>query len=205
MHQIVFIVDDDDELRSAVAELLQSVGLAVECFASGAAFLERDLTDANGCILVDVRMPAMNGLELQQHLLSGGNQLPVVFVTGHGDLKMGVAAMKFGAFDFISKPFHEQDLIDLVHSALAFERNGRAKRVGTAAARRRYATLDQREIFIMSRVVTGSLNKTISAELGLSEISVKLIRRRVMDKMEATSLADLVRIAHSIKPHWSGS
>ena len=155
MHQIVFMVDDDDELRTVVAELLQSVGLAVECFDSGAAFLERDLSDTNGCVLVDVRMPAMNGLELQQQLLSRGNQLPLVFVTGHGDLKMGVAAMKFGAFDFISKPFHEQDLIDLVHSALAFERNGRAKRTGIAEARRCYDTLDQREIFVMSRSSLG--------------------------------------------------
>ena len=115
---------------------------------------------------------------------------------------MGVTAMKLGAFDFIAKPFHEQDMIDLVHSALAFERRGRAKRVGIAEARRRYARLDQREIFVMSRVVSGSLNKTISAELGLSEITVKLIRRRVMDKMEAISLADLVRLAHSIRPGW---
>ena len=109
----------------------------MECFDGGTAFLERDLSEANGCVLVDVRMPTMNGLELQQQLLSIGNQLPLIFVTGHGDLKMGVAAMKFGAFDFIAKPFHEQDLIDLVHAALAFERNGRAKRLGVAAARRR--------------------------------------------------------------------
>lgn len=198
MHQTVFIVDDDNDLRSAIAELLQSVGLIVECFGSGAAFLDRDLSDANGCVLVDVRMPVMNGLELQQQLAARGNQLPLIFVTGHGDLKMGVAAMKVGAFDFITKPFHEQDLIDLVHAALAVEREGRADRVRMAEARRRYATLDQREIFVMNRVVAGGLNKVISAELGLSEITVKLIRRRVMDKMDAESLADLVRIAHSI-------
>ena len=130
MQQTVFVVDDDDELRSIVAELLLSVGLAVECFDSAAAFLERDLSDTNGCVLVDVRMPAMNGLELQQQLLSRGDQLPLIFVTGHGDLKMGIAAMKFGAYSISSRSrFHEQDLIDLVHSALAFERNGRAERV----------------------------------------------------------------------------
>ncbi len=200
MHQIVFVVDDDDDLRSAIAELLQSVGLSVECFDGGAAFLERDLSDVGGCVLVDVRMPVMNGLELQQRLSANGTTLPLIFVTGHGDLKMGVAAMKLGAFDFIAKPFHEQDMIDLVHAALAFEREGRTKRLEVARARRCYATLDQREIFVMNRIVAGGLNKVISGELGLSEITVKLIRRRIMDKMEANSLADLVRIAHLADP-----
>lgn len=193
--QTVFVVDDDDAVRDSLAMLLRSVGLQVEAFDSGIAFLERYRPDFTGCIVLDIRMPKMSGLEVQQRLRESGSRLPVIFITGHGDIPMAVQAIKEGAADFIQKPFRDQDLLDRIHSALAEDtrlRSADSQRSGLAAC---YASLTEREREVMGMVVAGKANKVIALDLNLSQRTVEIHRARVMEKMEARSLADLVKMA----------
>ena len=191
----VFIVDDDDNVRRALEILIRSVGLEVEAFASGQEFLRRDPPDRPACLVADVRMPGMSGLELQQELARAGLSMPIIFMTGHGTVPMSVRAMKAGAVDFLQKPVDEQQLLDVIHQAL--ERGAREKEelARRAEIQAHLDTLTAREREVFELVVTGMLNKQIAAELGASEKTIKVHRARVMQKMQADSLADLVRMA----------
>ena len=192
---VVFVIDDDAAARSAIESLLQSVGRRVETFGSASEFLEREPPDGPSCLVLDVRLPGMSGIELQRHLTSNGVNVPIIFITGHGDIPMSVEAMKAGAMEFLTKPFRGQQLLDAIHAAI--ERN-RATREGEAQLedlRRRVDTLTPREREVMQRVIAGLLNKQIAAELGASERTIKIHRANVMRKMGAESLPDLVRMA----------
>jgi two-component system response regulator FixJ len=193
--QTVFVVDDDDAVRDSLAMLLRSVGLQVEAFDSGIAFLERYRADMSGCIVLDIRMPKMSGLEVQQQLRERGGRLPVIFITGHGDIPMAVQAIKEGAADFIQKPFRDQDLLDRIHSALAEDTRLRSEDTQRSGLATHYASLTEREREVMGMVVAGKANKVIALDLNLSQRTVEIHRARVMEKMEARSLADLVKMA----------
>ena len=190
----VYIVDDDDAVRSSLRLLIRSVGLPAEAHASAQDFLAAyDPRDA-GCLLLDVRMPGMSGLDLQQELNRRGATIPVVFITGHGDVPMAVEAMQQGAFDFLQKPFRDQDLLDRVHRALARDAESRARLAERAGIRARLATLTPRELEVMDLITRGKANKVIGAELGVSQRTVEIHRAHVMEKMHASSLAELVRM-----------
>lgn len=193
--QTVFVVDDDDAVRDSMTMLLRSVGLPVEAFSSGIAFLERYRPELTGCIVLDIRMPKMSGLEVQQRLREIGARLPVIFITGHGDIPMAVQAIKEGAADFIQKPFRDQDLLDRIHSALAEDSRLRSEDTHRASLTACYASLTEREREVMGMVVAGKANKVIALDLNLSQRTVEIHRARVMEKMEARSLADLVKMA----------
>ena len=195
---IVYIVDDDAPLRESLMNLLRSMGLRVAAFASAQEFLRSPRPDGPSCLVLDVRLPGLSGLELQQRLAEADLAMPIIFITGHGDIPMSVQAMKAGAVDFLSKPFRDQDLLDAVHQALARDRHARAQRAERAALRRRFEALTPRQRDVMARMVAGLLNKQIAGELGTSEATVKTHRKQVMAKMRAESLADLIRIADQL-------
>jgi FixJ family two-component response regulator len=192
---VVFVIDDDPSMRGALEDLVGSVGLQVQAFASPQDFLQSKLPDAPGCLVLDVRLPGMGGLTFQKELARLGVALPVIFITGHGDIPMSVRAMKAGAVEFLTKPFHDQELLDAIHTAIERDRERRREAVLVAELRERYATLTERERQIMTLVVVGRANKQIAAELNLSEMTVKVHRGQVTRKMHAGSLPELVRMA----------
>lgn len=195
IHQTVFVIDDDDAVRDALGMLIRSIGLEVELFPSALAFLENHGAERRGCLLVDIRMPGMSGLDLQEELLARGSCLPIIFITGHGDVRMAVRAMRRGAFDFLLKPFHDQELLDRIHHALRLDLDRHDEQAALQDIQERLDTLTLREQQVMILVVEGLPNKVIASKLGLSQRTVELHRAKVMDKMQATSLAQLVRIA----------
>jgi len=192
---VVFVVDDDPSMRRSLETLLRSVGHEVRVFSSAQEFMQAERPDAPGCLVLDVRLPGMSGLTFQQELAKAGVSLPVIFVTGHGDVPMTVRAMKAGAVEFLTKPFDDQVLLDAVHSAIERDRARRRDAASLAALRARYDELTEREKQVMKHVVAGRVNKQIAAELGLSVVTVKVHRGQVMRKMLAKSVAELVRMA----------
>ena len=192
---VVFVIDDDPSMRLALEDLVSTVGLEVRAFAAPQEFLQSKRLDAPGCLVLDVRLPGMSGLTFHKELANEGVALPVIFITGHGDIPMSVRAMKAGAVEFLSKPFHDQDLLDAIHTAIEQDRKRRLQATRVAELRERFATLTERERQIMSLVVIGRANKQNAAELTLSEMTVKVHRGQVMRKMHARSLPELVRMA----------
>lgn len=190
----VFIVDDDQAIRHAMELLMRSVGLDFEIYHSGDDFLAAYSADKPGCLVLDIRMPGLGGLELQEKLMEMGSSLPIIFITGHGDVPMAVEAMQKGAVDFIQKPFRDQDLLDRISEALKTDQERRSEREEHAEVQSRINKLTKREREVLDLVVTGKPNKVIAYELGVSQRTVEIHRARVMEKMQARSLADLVRM-----------
>lgn len=196
--QVVFVIDDDASMRDAVSRLLNAVGLTVQTFASAREFLAGRLPDVPGCAVLDVRLPGLSGLDLQREMVERGIHIPVIFITGHGDIPMSVQAMKAGAVEFLTKPFRDQDLLDAVRSGIQLDRQGRKERAELAELRDGLRQLTPREREVMSLVVAGLLNKQIAVRLGTSEKTIKIHRSHVMQKMRADSLADLVRMSQKL-------
>ena len=192
---VVFVVDDDPSMRRALESLLRSVGHEVRLFSSAPEFMQAARGDTPACLVLDVRLPGMSGLAFQQELTKAGIALPIIFITGHGDVPMTVRAMKAGAAEFLTTPFDDQVLLDAVHAAIERDRARRREDAGLATMRARYEELTERERQVMSHVVAGWVNKRIAGELGLSVVTVKVHRGQVMRKMQAKSVADLVRMA----------
>ena len=191
---VVFVVDDDPSVREALASLVGSVALRVECFASAAEFLHRRPTDNPSCLVLDVRMPGLSGLELQQRLAHREHRIPIIFISAHGDIPMAVRAMKEGAVEFLPKPFREEELLSAIRTALDRDVAALAERAEILRIRARYARLTVRQCQILAQIVEGKLNKQIAAQLGLSENTVKVHRHRIMEKMGAGSVAKLTRM-----------
>lgn len=196
---VVVVIDDDGAVRAALKELLESVGLKVILFQSAADFLESTVPDTTCCMVLDVRMPAMSGLKLQEELARAEVQVPIVFITGHGNIAMAVRAMKAGAIDFLTKPFSDQDLLDAVFAALERDRARRVQEESISTLREHFNSLSAREKEVLSRVAAGRLNKQIAAELGVSEVMVKVHRANGMRKMHAKSVAEMVRMTDLLR------
>lgn len=196
---IVFIVDDDSSVRSSLKFLLSTVGLQVESFASADAFLRKELPDVPSCLVLDVRLPGLSGLDFQHELAAKSIHIPIVFLTGHGDIPMSVRAMKSGAVEFLTKPFRDQDLLDAVRIALERDRARREQDRDLLTLQQRFDTLTSREQEVISMVVSGMLNKQIADRLGTAESTVKVQRSRAMEKMRAESLVDLIRMIEKVK------
>ena len=197
----IFIVDDDPSVRESTELMLKSVGFHVKTFVSAQEFLKANLQEGPGCLILDVRMPGMSGLDLQEKLVSAKTPLPVIFITGHGTVPMSVRAMKAGAVDFLQKPFEEQDLLDAINRAITQQRERKSKRDEADQLQQHLKALTPREYEVFSLLVTGMSNKEIAHKLGTSERTVKAHRAQIMEKMNAGSLADLVRFAEKLKTH----
>ena len=195
---IVFVIDDDASMRRALTNLFQSVGLGVEVFGSAPEMLQSKLPDVPGCLVLDIRLPGLSGLDFQTELAKSNIHIPIIFMTGHGDIPMTVRAMKGGAVDFLTKPFRDQDMLDAVLTAIGRDRNRREAEAIVANLKGLFETLTSREREVMALVASGLMNKQIAAELGLAEITVKIHRGHIMKKMGARSLADLVRKAEML-------
>lgn len=196
---VVFVVDDDASVRAGTRSLLASMGFEVQTFESASEFLGSKRPEVPSCLVLDVRLPGLSGLDLQRELVASGTSIPIIFITGHGDVPMSVEAMKGGAVEFLTKPFRDQQLLEAVQHAIARDRVEREKRAEVAEVRRRYESLTPREREVMVRVVAGRLNKQIAFELGTAEITVKLHRAQVMQKMQVESLAALVQLAERLR------
>lgn len=195
----VFIIDDDRGMRQSIQDLVESVGLRAESFATGEEFLKRKRTNDPSCLVLDVRLPQMSGLDFQRQLAETGMQIPIIFVTAHGDVPMSVRALKSGAVEFLTKPFRDQDLLDAIQQALQRDRTVQEQQAEIHDLQGRYHALTRREQEVMSLVVSGMLNKQIASEIGASEATVKIHRGQVMHKMHAGSIVDLVRMADKLK------
>ena len=197
---LVFVIDDDPSVRSSLKFLLSTVGLQAETFESADSFLRRKPADIASCLVLDVRLPGLSGLDFQRELATRNICIPIIFLTGHGDIPMSVRAMKAGAVEFLTKPFRDQDLLDAVRVALDRDRTRRKQDKEVADLRQRFDTLTSREQEVVSMVVAGMLNKQIAAELGTAESTVKVQRSRAMEKMKAESLADLIKMIQKVQP-----
>jgi FixJ family two-component response regulator len=196
----VFIIDDDRGMRQAIQDLVESVGLRAESFATGQEFLNKRRTSDPSCLVLDVRLPQMSGLDFQQRLTEIGMQIPIIFITAHGDIPMSVRALKSGAVEFLTKPFRDQDLLDAIQQALQRDRVVQEHEAEVRELRERYQGLTAREREVMGFVVSGLLNKQIASEIGASEATIKIHRGNLMEKMQAASLVELVRMADKLKP-----
>jgi FixJ family two-component response regulator len=195
----VFIIDDDRSMRQAVHDLVESIGLRAESFATGEEFLRTKHTDCPSCLVLDVRLPQMSGLDFQRRLTEIGSQIPIIFITAHGDIPMSVRALKSGAVEFLTKPFRDQDLLDAIQKALQRDRATLEQQAEIHDLQERYGALTAREQQVMALVVSGMLNKQIASEIGASEATVKVHRGNAMHKMQAGSVVDLVRMADKLK------
>jgi FixJ family two-component response regulator len=195
----VFIIDDDRGMRQSIQDLVESVGLRAESYATGEEFLKRKRTNDPSCLVLDVRLPQMSGLDFQRQLAETGMQIPIIFVTAHGDVPMSVRALKSGAVEFLTKPFRDQDLLDAIQQALQRDRTAQEQQAEIHDLQGRYHALTRREREVMTLVVSGMLNKQIASEIGASEATVKIHRGQVMHKMQAGSVVDLVRMADKLK------